>query len=259
MRALQDVLAVRDQTVRNPFSRRPLSELCADGARDPRVLICFVDDVRVPCMPRPPVRTSSRAPAQPAAIPEGLKALAHLVLAIAASLDEPNCVPAAASAKAWSPHRLNAVLYTLRGAPGAPRDCLPLRISCDNCGLSGSLAPHVDNHEGLVVLFSIGCTSRFSVQLPGCDRQGTCGVRCAACDVRQRLLPGLRAHSNVVLGAEVALESGDALVFNGSAEARVLHGVEGILPGSCPARLRPMLERGRVGLQLRQRAGMVKI
>eukprot|EP00580_Thalassiosira_gravida_P016396 CAMPEP_0201669036 /NCGR_PEP_ID=MMETSP0494-20130426/22045_1 /ASSEMBLY_ACC=CAM_ASM_000839 /TAXON_ID=420259 /ORGANISM="Thalassiosira gravida, Strain GMp14c1" /LENGTH=260 /DNA_ID=CAMNT_0048149651 /DNA_START=36 /DNA_END=819 /DNA_ORIENTATION=- len=72
------------------------------------------------------------------------------------------------------------------------------------------LPPHVDhcNDGSWVFLFSLGCTASFFVQFPTTDRDG---------DGDQE-----RRHT-------FQMTSGDVLVFDPSSQARILHGVTGVV------------------------------
>ena len=102
-----------------------------------------------------------------------------------------------------------------------PRHFRAVRINSVLYPSTGMLRNHYDNHEGWVVLFSVGCVARFHLQ-KGDDR----------------------AH-------DLEMASGDVLIFNGSTAHQVYHGVQGIIPGTAPSHLDPMLQQGRIGLQLR--------
>jgi hypothetical protein len=70
-------------------------------------------------------------------------------------------------------------------------------------------------------LVSLGLTSRFAVLPPGGSKQ------------------------------TLSLSSGDLLVFDASTEANILHGVEGIVEGTCPEGLGERLREHRYGVQCR--------
>ncbi|GMI41179.1 hypothetical protein TeGR_g14031 [Tetraparma gracilis] len=83
--------------------------------------------------------------------------------------------------------------------------------------------PHVDHCDNsLVCLTSLGLTSRFMVQAPGMSEKQV-----------------------------LELSSGDLLVFDASSAANILHGVEGIVEGSCPEGLCETLQKHRYGVQCR--------
>ncbi|KAL6046605.1 hypothetical protein QOT17_022108 [Balamuthia mandrillaris] len=87
----------------------------------------------------------------------------------------------------------------------------------------GRLTGHCDKVEGWVVLFSLGCTAMFHIK-------------------------GKEMHKKEVL----EFESGDVLVFNGGTEWNVWHGIDAIVPGTCPSFLPDDLHNFRISLQLRQ-------
>jgi hypothetical protein len=81
-----------------------------------------------------------------------------------------------------------------------------------------TLHNHVDSRDGYLVLLSIGCTVDFYVS-----------------------------------GSVIEFASGDALIFNGSVQHNVMHGVRGVRPGTCPRGLPAELRDARISVQLRQR------
>lgn len=50
----------------------------------------------------------------------------------------------------------------------------------------------------------------------------------------------------------ITVNSGDFVVFNGSLAHRILHGVDSIVPNSCPPPLHTHLHSSRLALQFRQ-------
>jgi len=102
-----------------------------------------------------------------------------------------------------------------------PKSFSASRINSRLYPLGSSLEAHMDNHDGWVVLFSLGCDAVFTLQVDGeSDPQS------------------------------VSMSSGSVIVFNGSTDARVLHSVDKIVPDSCP-QFFPILQKARIGLQLR--------
>eukprot|EP01006_Ploeotia_vitrea_P009452 TRINITY_DN22120_c0_g1_i1.p1 TRINITY_DN22120_c0_g1~~TRINITY_DN22120_c0_g1_i1.p1 ORF type:complete len:225 (-),score=43.88 TRINITY_DN22120_c0_g1_i1:14-688(-) len=87
----------------------------------------------------------------------------------------------------------------------------------------GKLTSHIDKVLGWVVLFSLGCTAKFSVK-------------------------GKEMAKTVTLD----FESGDVLVFNGGTEWGVWHSIKKIVPDTCPKHLQEHLADARMSLQVRQ-------
>ncbi len=84
---------------------------------------------------------------------------------------------------------------------------------------------HCNDANGWVFLMSLGCTARFSVQKKP--------------PKTNRINAAVANAINVVETNKEVLElkSGDVLVFDPSTEAAILHGVNSIIPSTCPGAL----------------------
>ncbi|GMH65235.1 hypothetical protein TrST_g9533 [Triparma strigata] len=92
---------------------------------------------------------------------------------------------------------------------------------------SGKFPPHIDHCPSLVYLLTLGCSAIFTVKTPSMPKT-----------------------------ERVELKSGDVIVFDASTEAKVEHGVEGIVEGSCPKFMEKrgeVLKSHRFGVQCRVR------
>lgn len=102
-----------------------------------------------------------------------------------------------------------------------PSEYDPSRMNCKLYPVGSGLKPHMDNHEGWVVLFSLGCDCKFYLQIEDQNEQVIC------------------------------MKSGDMLIFNGNNASQVTHGVEEIVSDTSPSFLPSELRKSRIGLQLR--------
>jgi hypothetical protein len=98
---------------------------------------------------------------------------------------------------------------------------------------NGRLNAHVDKIDGWIILFSLGCCCKFWVQ---------------GKEMEQR--KGFTQLFIKNLNKDIVFQSGDVLMFNGAAEAEVLHGIDEIILETCPNYL-PKLKDLRVSLQFR--------
>eukprot|EP01084_Bolivina_argentea_P024594 45818_1 len=104
------------------------------------------------------------------------------------------------------------------------------RLNCVLYPLGSLLGRHVDNMNGWVVLFSLGCDAKFYLQLLSNEKRRN--------------------------GFVLSMKSGDVIVFEGGDKTRVLHGVDSIVQNSSPQHLKNTLKNARIGLQLRQYIGI---
>ena len=99
------------------------------------------------------------------------------------------------------------------------------RLNCVLYPLNSKLGRHCDNVDGWVILFSLGCSVEFYIQV--CSNENN-------------------------KGTVYTMKSGDIIIFEAGNDARVLHGVDKVIPQTCPKFLQKYLQNGRIGLQLRQ-------
>ncbi len=108
---------------------------------------------------------------------------------------------------------------------------------------NGSFPEHIDHcnvPNGWVFLLSLGCKARFSVQQKPPKKK----TNTAAATIKETKKVFLE------------LNSGDVLVFDPSTEAAILHGVNSILPSTCPGALvqafvEEAMANHRYGVQIR--------
>jgi hypothetical protein len=106
--------------------------------------------------------------------------------------------------------------------PTIPPTYKPDYLAALAYGMKSKLMGHHDSIGSWVVLFSLGCTAQFFVKGKDMSKQ-----------------------------KYIYFESGDALVFNGGPSHQVWHGIDMILPDTCPTYL-PGLNNMRVSLQFRE-------
>jgi alkylated DNA repair dioxygenase AlkB len=114
----------------------------------------------------------------------------------------------------------------------------------------GRLKAHVDCILGWIVIFSLGCDARFFFRAPK-PRAASSSSPAFGC---APLFSELSSSENG-LGERrlVHLRSGDVMVFNGSLAAGIVHGIEEVMPGTCPPHLAgSCLSSARIALQFRQ-------
>jgi alkylated DNA repair dioxygenase AlkB len=113
----------------------------------------------------------------------------------------------------------------------------------------GRLKAHVDCILGWIVIFSLGCDARFFFQAPKQRAASSCSSAHSNAAVSYFSSP------ETVLGERrlVQLRSGDVMIFNGSPAAGIVHGIEEVLPRTCPPHFdASCLSSGRIALQFRQ-------
>eukprot|EP01084_Bolivina_argentea_P085553 154635_1 len=76
----------------------------------------------------------------------------------------------------------------------------------------GNIYRHYDKRNGYVLLYSLGCSIIFYVKGPQMDKKNGSGIT-------------------------FEMHSGDILLFDASTRARIEHGVDKVLPGTCPVQL----------------------
>ena len=115
---------------------------------------------------------------------------------------------------------------------------------------NGSFPEHIDHcnvPNGWVFLLSLGCKARFSVQKKTPRTKTNNAAAAAAASAAT-----IKETKKVFL----ELNSGDVLVFDPSTEAAILHGVNMILPSTCPEALvqafgEEAMGNHRYGVQIR--------
>ena len=90
---------------------------------------------------------------------------------------------------------------------------------------SGTLRQHVDMLPGWVLIVSLGCTAVFWIQEPEDGRRS------------QNILDVAKTKRGPK--RRIELRSGDVVLFDACAAANVLHGIERVLPETCPEYLPP--------------------
>ena len=144
-----------------------------------------------------------------------------------------SCCPAG-SGIAAAPQK---VLHTGRGDLDLPLEYRTSFVDCFRYPTSrGRLRPHVDMLPGWVIVVSLGCDALFWAEEPISRTNSLFAVRDAERLPRR----------------EFRLASGDAMIFDGSCAANVLHGVEEVYPGTCPTHLPEAAQDYRFCLQYRQ-------
>jgi hypothetical protein len=187
----------------------------------------------------------------------------------------------------WAAEAMACASRQCPAIPCPPARYVPSRINVILYPVGSALGPHMDNHDGWVCILSIGCAIRFMLQVCGRPKRNnpmapaaapavaaptaaattddkSNGHTRAAADPESELVGYADADANAnghddaepVPGPvhRFVVESGDALIFNGDSDWRVLHAVEAVVPDTAPTdgpHALPTLRTGRISVQLR--------
>ena len=100
-------------------------------------------------------------------------------------------------------------------------------------GPSATLPNHVDGIGWWVVLWNLGCESRFHISTSAAGA-------------------GQFAGGNGLESDLFTFRSGDALIFNGAPEHGAMHGMARVISGTCPDTFPSFMRDRRFSVQLRQ-------